>query len=99
MIHVDKMRLLEANTDEKRLSGHRAGDARVHYEYHCRNDSIGYVGERFRVSGHVSGKYERRSRDFITFHLEVHAGDGRLVATYDDTTLLRYRPAGESGNG
>ncbi len=99
MIHTDKMRILEANTlKERRLQGIRVGDARVHYEYHCHSHSAGYVGEHFRVTGHITGKYTKRGRNYVTYHLEVHAGDGRLICTYDDITLLRYRPAGENGN-
>ena len=99
MIHTDKMRMLEANTAERRLSGHYAGDARVHYQYHCHSHSIGYVGERFRVTGHITDKYIRRGRNFIAYHLEVHAGDGRLICTYDDITLLKYRQVEEKANG
>lgn len=99
MIHSDKMRMTEANTTERRLAGHYAGDARVHYQYHCHSHSIGYVGEHFRVTGHITDKYVRRGRSYVTYHLEVHAGDGRLICTYDDITLLRYRPEGETANG
>lgn len=99
MIHADKMRILEANTlKERRLQGIRTPDARVHYQYHCHSHSVGYVGEYFRVTGRITDKYVKRQRTFITYHLEVHAGDGRLICTYDDITLLRYRPDGESDN-
>ena len=46
MIHVDKMRILEANCDkERRISGAKGPDARVHYEYHAKQHSAAYVGE------------------------------------------------------
>ena len=100
MIHTDKMRILEANTlKERRLQGIRSNDARVHYEYHCQSKSVGFVGERFRVTGHITGKYIKRGRQYITYHLEVQADDGRLICTYDDITLLRYRPDQETSNG
>jgi hypothetical protein len=89
----------KANTNERRLSGHYAGDARVHYQYHCHSQSIGYVGERFRVTGRITDKYVRRGRSYVAYHLEVHAGDGRLICSYDDIALLRCRPEGETANG
>jgi hypothetical protein len=89
----------KANTNERRLSGHYAGDARVHYQYHCHSQSIGYVGERFRVTGRITDKYVRRGRSYVAYHLEVHAGDGRLICSYDDIGLLRYRPKGGTANG
>lgn len=100
MVHADKMRMLDANTTkERRLQGIKSNDARVHYQYHCHNHSIGYVGETFRVTCRITGKYVKRNRHFLTYHMEVHAGDGRLICTYDDITLLRYRPDGENANG
>ena len=47
MIHVDKMRILEANCDkERRIAGMKGPDARVHYEYHAKHHSAAYVGEK-----------------------------------------------------
>ncbi len=99
MIHVDKMRILEANClKERRVSaGGRitsdasGPDARVHYEYHARQHSAAYVGERLVVSGKITNKYIKRGRQYIDYYLEVRTSDGRLVTTYTDTTLLRYR--------
>ena len=49
MIHVDKMRILEANCDkEQRIAGMKGPDARVHYEYHAKHHSAAYVGETRR---------------------------------------------------
>lgn len=96
MIHVDKMRILEANCDqERRVSGMKAADARVHYEYHARQHSPAYVGERVVVSGKITAKYVKRGRTYIDYYLEVRTKDGRLVTTYTDKTLLAYKPAGE----
>lgn len=98
-IHIDKMRILEANClKERRLSGHQAQDARIHYEYHARQHAIGYVGERFIVSGKIADKYVKRGRIYLVYALEVHTADGRLITTYGDTTVLKYRTAGEGSN-
>jgi len=99
MIHVDKMRILEANClKERRVSaGGRitteasGPDARIHYEYYARQHSAAYVGERLIVSGKITNKYVKRGRQYIDYYLEVRTSDGRLVTTYTDTTLLRYK--------
>jgi hypothetical protein len=107
MIHVDKMRILEANcTKEQRMkaggrlvSGPKSRDepdARVHYEYHARHHSPAYVGEKLIVSGKITDKYVKRGRTYIDYYLEVKTSDGRLVTTYTDKTLLKYTPEGES---
>lgn len=95
MIHVDKMRILEANCDkEKRVSGMKGPDARVHYEYHAKHHSPAYVGEKVIVTGHIVDKYVKRGREYLWYYLEVRTSDGRLVTTYNDQTLLRYRIEG-----
>jgi acyl dehydratase len=99
MIHVDKMRILEANClKERRVSAGgriatdaKAPDARIHYEYHARQHSPAYVGERLIVSGKITDKYIKRGRQYIDYYLEVRTSDGRLVTTYTDKTLLRYK--------
>jgi hypothetical protein len=104
MIHVDKMRILEANClKEQRVSaGGRittdasGPDARVHYEYHSRQHSPAYVGERLIVSGKITDRYVKRGRTYIDYYLEVRTADGRLVTTYTDKTLLKYRPEEQS---
>lgn len=104
MIHVDKMRILEANClKEQRVSaGGRIStepggpDARIHYEYHARHHSPAYVGERLVVSGKITDRYVKRGRTYIDYYLEVRTADGRLVTTYTDKTLLKYRPEGGS---
>jgi hypothetical protein len=94
MIHTDKMRLLEANCDlERRLAGIRTDDARIHYEYEAEHHSPAYVGEELVVSGRITDKYIRRGREFIRYELRVETADGRLVTTYKDRTLLRYKKA------
>lgn len=91
MIHVDKMRILERNClKERRMSGEAAPDARVHYEYHARQHSPAYVGERLVVSGRITDRYVKRGRTYIDYYLEVRTSDGRLVTTYTDKTLLKY---------
>ena len=97
MIHVDKMRILEANClQERRVSGEAAADARVHYEYHAVQHSPAYVGEELVVSGKIVDKYVKRGRTFLCYYLEVHTKDGRLITTYNDKTLLRYKPNEEA---
>jgi hypothetical protein len=107
MIHVDKMRLLEANClKEQRVkaggrlvSGPQRADepdARVHYEYHSRQHSPAFVGEKLIVSGKITDKYVKRGRTYIDYYLEVRTSEGRLVTTYTDKTLLRYRREGEA---
>ena len=99
MIHVDKMRILEANClKEQRVSaggrittGAKGSDARIHYEYHSRQHSAAYVGERLVVSGKITDKYVKRGRPYLDYYLEVRTADGRLVTTYTDKTLLRYK--------
>jgi len=99
MIHVDKMRILEANClKEQRVSAGgrittdaRGPDARIHYEYHSRQHSPAYAGERMVVSGRITDKYVKRGRTYIDYYLEVRTADGRLVTTYTDKTLLRYK--------
>lgn len=96
MIHVDKMRLLERNcTKEQRIAGMKGPDARVHYEYHAKQHSVAYVGETLVASGRIVEKYNLRGRSYLWYYLEVHTADGRLVTTYNDRTLLRYKKEGE----
>lgn len=95
MIHVDKMRILEENClKERRVSGMKGPDARVHYVYHAKHHSSAAVGETVRVTGHIVDKYVKRGRTYLHYYLEVHTKDGRLVTTYNDHTLLRYKPIG-----
>jgi len=97
MVHTDKMRLLEANcTQERRLAGIRTDDARVHYEYEATHHSPAFVGEDIVVTGRITDKYVRRGREFLRYEIEVHTADGRLVTTYRDRTLLKYRKGEES---
>jgi hypothetical protein len=92
MIHVDKMRILEKNcAKEQRVSGMKGPDARVHYEYHAKQHSAAYVGERLVVSGRIVEDYMKRGRPYLHYYLEVHTKDGRLVTTYNDRTCLRYK--------
>lgn len=96
MIHVDKMRILEENClKERRVSGEAAPDARIHYEYNAEHHSAAFVGETIVVSGHIVEKYTKRGRTYLWYYLEARTGDGRLVTTYNDRTLLRYRPEEE----
>ncbi|MGE0800603.1 MAG: hypothetical protein AB7G13_10930 [Lautropia sp.] len=98
MVHVDKMRLLEQNCPkEKRMSGQQAPDARIHFEYHARHHSVAYVGERIVVSGMITDRYLKRGRTYIDYAIEVRTSDGRLITTYTDRTLLKYRGGAQQG--
>jgi hypothetical protein len=90
-VHSDKMRLLEENTEEKRLGGGYAKDARVHYEYEAQHHSPAFVGEEIVLTGRITDKYERKGRHYLAYQIEVKTADGRPVTTYHDRTLLRYR--------
>jgi hypothetical protein len=95
MIHVDKMRLLERNClKEQRIAGMKGPDARVHYEYHAKHHSPAYVGEILVATGRIVEKYVRRERSYLWYYIEVHTKDGRLITTYNDRTLLRYKKVG-----
>lgn len=98
MIHSDKMRILEANClKEQRIAG-MAGtgpelktDARIHFEFNAQQHSPAFVGEELVVSGRIKDRYEKRGRTYLQYELEVHTSDGRLITTYLDRTLLKYR--------
>ncbi|HMH57618.1 MAG TPA: hypothetical protein VK537_00415, partial [Galbitalea sp.] len=93
MIHADKMRILEANcNDERRVAGVHTDDARIHYEYSAKQHSLAYVGEELVVSGRIVERYTKRGRDYLYYELKVETAEGRLVTTYNDRTLLSYRP-------
>jgi hypothetical protein len=95
LIHAEKMRLLEENCDkERRVAGMKGPDARVHYEYHAKQHSPAYVGETIVVTGHIVDKYIKREREYLWYYLEARTKDGRLLTTYNDRTLLRYKPVG-----
>jgi len=97
MIHADKMRILEANcTQEKRISGQHTDDARIHYEYHAQHHSPAFVGEELVVSGRIVDKYTRRGGEYLHYELKVETADGRLITTYNDLTLLSYKPIAEA---
>ncbi|HTC07575.1 MAG TPA: hypothetical protein VK726_02250 [Acetobacteraceae bacterium] len=97
MIHVDKMRILEKNClKEQRIAGMKGPDARIHYEYHAKQHSPAYVGEKLIVTGHIVDKYVLRDRQYLWYFLEVQTADGRLVTTYNDRTLLRFKKVGEA---
>lgn len=96
MVHSDKMRILEANCDlERRIAGIHTDDARIHYEYNAVYHSPAFVGEELVVSGRIVDRYMKRGGDYLHYELKVETSDGRLVTTYDDLTLLSYKPKAE----
>ena len=97
MVHADKMRILEVNCPkEARIAGVRGPDARIHYEYHARHHSPAYVGEELVVTGRIKDRYVSRGREYLHYELEVSTADGRLVTSYLDRTLLKYRKEGDA---
>ncbi|MDR2378632.1 MAG: MaoC family dehydratase N-terminal domain-containing protein [Bifidobacteriaceae bacterium] len=93
MIHADKMKILEANCDlERRVANVHTDDARIHYEYNAVQHSPAFVGEELVVTGGIVERYEKRGGDYLHYWLRVETADGRLVTTYDDLTLLSYKP-------
>lgn len=99
MIHADKMRLLEENCDEeRRMAGIRTDDARIHYEYDAQHHSPAFVGEDLIVTGQILDKYEKRGGEYLYYELRVETSDGRLITTYNDRTLLSYKPKGNTNN-
>jgi hypothetical protein len=92
MVHADKMRLLEVNCpEEPRIAGFRGDEARIHYEYHARQHAPAFVGDELVVTGRVADRYVKRGRTYLHCELKVHRSDGRLVTTYSDLTVLKYR--------
>lgn len=99
MIHADKMRLLEANClEEKRISGQHTDDARIHYEYHAQHHSPAFVGDELIVSGRIVDRYTKRGGEYLHYEMKVETADGRLITTYNDLTLLSYKPIAEAKN-
>ena len=95
MIHQDKMQIQEKNClKEQRMHGMKGPDARIHYEYKAKYHSAAYAGETLVVTGRVVEKYVKRGRTYLWNYLETRTKDGRLVATYNDITVLRYKPEG-----
>lgn len=99
-IHTDKMRILEQNCPkERRIHGAKGPHARIHFEYHGRQHSPAFVGERLIVSGRITARYIKRGRPFLEYELEVRTSDGRLVETYHDITVLQYETVKEAARG
>jgi hypothetical protein len=97
MIHADKMRLLEANClEERRIAGQRTDDARIHVEYHAQHHSPAFVGEELVVSGRIVDRYTKRGGEYLHYEMKVETADGRLVTSYNDLTLLSYKPIAEA---
>ena len=46
------------------------------------------------VSGRIVDKYAKRGRPYLWYYLEVRTSEGRLVTTYNDLTVLRYKVEG-----
>ena len=57
----------------------------------CSEMLLRAFGMDYLTRGELRTKYIKRGRQYIDYYLEVRTSDGRLVTTYTDTTLLRYK--------
>lgn len=86
LIHLDKLRLYR-HACPKGTGPH----ARVHIEYDATFHHPVHVGERLRVGGVVSERYQKRGRDYVHIDMELHrASDNTLLISYRDTVILSY---------
>ena len=96
MVHSDKMRLLEANcTQERRIANEHTNEARIHYEYNAVQHGPAFVGEEIVVSGKIVERFAKRGGDYLHYEMRIESGDGRLITTYNDLTLLAYNTEGK----
>ena len=95
MIHVDKMRILEANCDRERRIGGAKGQTRACTTSITPGGTARPISETVIVTGRIVDKYVKRGRQYLWYYLELRTSDGRLVTTYNDQTLLRYKKVGE----
>lgn len=86
LIHLDKLRLYR-HACPKGTGPH----ARVHIEYDATFHHPVHVGERLRVGGVVSERYQKRGRDYVHIDMELHrVPDNTLLISYRDTVILSY---------
>jgi hypothetical protein len=86
LIHLDKLRLYR-HACPLGTGPH----ARVHIEYDATFHEEVRVGDRLRVGGKVSDRYEKRGRDYVHIDMELHrVSDNKLLISYRDTVILSY---------
>jgi hypothetical protein len=89
LIHLDKLRLYR-HACPKGTGPH----ARVHVEYDATFHHPVPVGEKLRVGGVVSERYEKRGREYVLIDMELHrVSDGTLLISYRDTVIISYSGA------
>lgn len=87
LIHLDKLRLYR-HACPLGTGPH----ARVHIEYDATFHEAVRVGDRLRVGGTVSDRYEKRGRDYVHIDMELHrVSDNRLLISYRDTVIVSYK--------
>lgn len=89
MVHIDKIRLINANCPEG-----PGPNARIHYEFRAQHHRLTPVGESLTTSGSVVRRYGRKGRTHLDLEIEVRiVNSGELVVSYLDTAILNYAPA------
>jgi hypothetical protein len=89
LIHLDKLRLYR-HACPLGTGPH----ARVHIEYDATFHEAVHVGDRLRVGGTVSDRYEKRGRDYVHIDMELYrVSDNTLLVSYRDTVILSYKGA------
>lgn len=67
--------------------------AMVHTTYHATHHHVVPSSSELSIAGEVADRYERRGRESLEIHFEVRdKRTGAVLTSYDDTTLLGYRP-------
>lgn len=89
LVHLDKLRLYRHACPLG-----TGPSARIHYEYDATIYGEVRVGERLKVSGAVTERYQKRGRDYVVMEIELkRAADDTLLIAYRDTTVMAYRQA------
>jgi len=87
LIHLDKLRLYR-HACPRGTGPH----ARVHVEYDATFHDAVHVGDRLRVGGTVSDRYEKRGRDYVHIDMQLtRVADGKLLIAYRDTVIVSYQ--------
>jgi len=90
MVHLDKLRLYR-----HACPAGTGPHARVHVEYDATVHAPVPADTRLVVSGHVSGRYVKRGREYVHMDIEMkEAASQRPLVSYRDTVILSY--SGES---
>ncbi|MDP2952028.1 MAG: hotdog fold domain-containing protein [Chloroflexota bacterium] len=84
MVHVDQLRF-----SYTRLI-HRPEEAGVHTKYDAQYFNPARVGEKITIRGRCVANTIRRGRRYVTLETETFGEDGRPIARYRDTHLVKY---------